>query len=125
MSRRYKRSNNCLWPFLFHSNDEKMIYPIWCRRDLIICKRTSRSIPFSPNGTERADFLQHRTVFADDDALMAGFFAINSRVHVDDAVIALREFRDFHRRAVRDFPFQIPQQLFPDDLRDHLALRLV
>ena len=60
MSRRYKRSNNCFWPFLFHSNDEKMIYPIWCRRDLIICKRTSRSIPFSPNGTERADFLQHR-----------------------------------------------------------------
>ena len=56
---------------------------------------------------------------------MAGLLAVDRRVDVDDAAVALRKFRDLNGRAVRNFTLEIPQQLFADDLRHDLPLRLV
>ncbi len=56
---------------------------------------------------------------------MAGFFAINGRVDVDDAIVALGKLRDLDGGAVRDLSVEVPQQLFADNLRDDLPLRLI
>ena len=56
---------------------------------------------------------------------MAGLFAINRRIHVDDAGIPLGELRDLHRGAVGDFLIQAQQQLLPHDLAHHLPFRLI
>ena len=49
-----------------------------------------------------ADLFEHLAVFADNDALVAGLFAVDRRVEVDDAVIPLGEFRDLDRGPMRD-----------------------
>jgi len=56
---------------------------------------------------------------------MAGLFAVDGSVDVDDTVLPLGKLGQFHRGAVRDLLIQAQQQLFPDDLGAHLPLRLV
>ena len=72
-----------------------------------------------------ADLFQHGTLLADDDALVAGLFAVNGGVHIHHAGIPLGEFGDLHGGAVRDLLIQAEKQLLPDDLAHHLPLRLV
>ena len=60
---------------------------------------------------ELADLFEHGAALADDDALVALFFAVNGHVHVDDAVIALGKLRDLDGRAVRDLLIEAQQQL--------------
>ena len=72
-----------------------------------------------------ADLFQHGALLADDDALVAGLFAVDGGVHIHHAGIPLREFGDLHGGAVGDLLIQAEQQLLPDDLAHHLPLRLV
>ena len=57
---------------------------------------------------------------------MAGLLAVDGHVQVDDArVLPFGELRHLHRRAVGDLLVKAAQHLLPDDLRAHLAVRLV
>ena len=56
---------------------------------------------------------------------MAGLFAVNGSIQVDDAVVTLGEGGDLHSSTVGDLLFQAPQQLLTDDLCHYLALGLV
>ena len=62
---------------------------------------------------------------ADDDALVAGLFAVDGGVHVDDAVVPLGKAGDLHGGAVGDLLVQAQQQLLPHQFPHHLAFRLV
>ena len=56
---------------------------------------------------------------------MAGLFAVDGGVDVDDAVVTLGKTGDFDSGAVGDLALQVPQQLLADDLSHDLALGLV
>ena len=56
---------------------------------------------------------------------MAGLFAINSCVDIDDAVIPFRKAGNFDSRSVGNFAVQVPKELLPDDLSHYLSLRLI
>ena len=65
-------------------------------------------------------------MLADDDALVAGFFAVDGHVQVDDAgVLPLGEAGHLHRRAVGDLLFQAQQHFLPDNLGADLGVGLV
>ena len=65
-------------------------------------------------------------MLADDDALVAGLFAVDGHVQVDDAgVLPLGEAGDLHGGAVGDLLFQAQQHFLPDDLGAHLGVGLV
>ena len=72
-----------------------------------------------------SDLLQHGSVFADDNTLVAGLLAVDGHVQVNNPGIPLGELGHLDGRPVWDLLVQIPQQLLPDDLRHHLFLRLV
>lgn len=81
---------------------------------------------FSISGPgQRADLLQHGALLADDDALMAGLFAVNGGVHIHHAGIPLGKFSDLNGRAVGNFLIQTQQQFLPQQLTHDLPLRLV
>ena len=69
--------------------------------------------------------LEHISVLADYYALVPGLFAVDSRLHVDYAVIPLGKARYFDSCAVRYFPLQAEQELFADYLRHYLLFRLI
>ena len=56
---------------------------------------------------------------------MAGLFAVNGHVQINDAVLPLGESRHLHRRAVGDLLVQTQQHLLPHRLGADLAVRLV
>ena len=56
---------------------------------------------------------------------MAGLLTVDGGVNIDDAVVPLGEFCDFHGGSVGNLPIEAPQELFPDDLRHDLPLGLV
>ena len=56
---------------------------------------------------------------------MAGLFAVDGRVDLDDLVVALDEARDLNGRAMRNFLVEVAQQLFAHDLAHDLTVRLV
>ena len=64
-------------------------------------------------------------MLADDDALVAGLFAVDGHVQINDAAVPLGKPRHLHRRAVGDLLVQTLQHLLPHDLRAHLSVRLV
>ena len=65
-------------------------------------------------------------MLADDDALVAGLFAVDGHVQVDDAgVLPLGEAGHLHRRAVGDLLFQAQQHFLPDNLGADLGVGLV
>ena len=65
-------------------------------------------------------------MLADDDALVAGLFAVDGHIQIDDAAVhPLGEPRHLHRRAVGDLLVQTPQHLLPHDLGADLAVRLI
>ena len=72
-----------------------------------------------------ADFFQHGSLLADDDALVAGLFAVDDSPHVDNSGVPLGEFRNLHGGAVGNLLVQAEEQLFPEQLPHHLPLRLV
>ena len=56
---------------------------------------------------------------------MAGLFAVNGGVQIDNAVVSFGEGRDLHCGTVGDLLFQVPEQLLTDDLSHDLAFGLV
>ena len=56
---------------------------------------------------------------------MAVLLAVDGGVDLDDLVIPLGKLGDLHGGAVGDLLVQAEQQLLPQDLRHHLALRLI
>ena len=72
-----------------------------------------------------AYLLEHRALFADDNALMAVLFAVYRHFKIDYAILAFGELRDLDSRAVRYLLIKSLEQLFAHELRAYLALRLV
>ena len=72
------------------------------------------------------DFFEHGAPLTDDNALVAGLFAINGGVHFDDLVpLPLGKADQLHGGAVGDLLIQAEEQLFPQNLGADLALGLV
>ena len=74
---------------------------------------------------QRADFFQHGPLLSNDNALVAGLFAVDGGPHVHNAGVPFGKFRDFHGGAVGDLLVQAEEQLLPQQLSHDLPLRLV
>ena len=73
----------------------------------------------------RADLLEHRAFFANDDALMGIPLAIDGGVDFHKVIVFLFHGHHFHADAVGHFVPQISQGLFPDQLGANIPLGLI
>ena len=64
-------------------------------------------------------------MLSDDDALVAGLFAVDGHVQINDAAVPLGKTRHLHSRAVGDLLVQTLQHLLPHDLGAHLCIGLI